>query len=69
MVMFPSRCELPSLGVTRSSTVALPCPEDGDSEIHGAPLVAVHAHSGFVVTVRVPVPPPASTIGGAASDN
>ena len=64
----PSRCALPSLGVARSSTLALPCPEDGDSEIHGAPLVAVHAHSGFVVTARVPVPPPASIIDGAASE-
>lgn len=65
----PSRGPLPSLAATRSSRLAVPCPDDGDNEIHGAALVAVHAHSGVVVTVTVPVPPPASTIiGGAPSE-
>ena len=34
----------------------------GKSEIQLTVVVASHVHSGCVVTARVPVPPPASTI-------
>lgn len=47
----------------------MPCPDAGDNpEIQLAFVEASHVHSGCVVIASEPVPPPASIIGGDASD-
>jgi hypothetical protein len=44
----------------------VPCPLAGETlVIHDASLVAVHAHSGAVVTVTVPAPPAGSIVACA----
>ena len=68
--MSAARDEAVSLGATRNCTVALPCPDEGESpEIHSAPGVARHAHSGAAVTAKVDVPPAASITDGGVSDS
>jgi hypothetical protein len=47
----------------------LPCPVAGDNpEIQAADVDASHAHSGSVVTEKLPVPPAASIIAVEPSD-
>ena len=42
-------------------TLALPCPDAGESsDIHFASVDAVHVHSGWVATATLPAPPAAS---------
>ena len=53
----------------RKDTLPFPCPDVGDKpEIQLALVVAVHAHSGNVVTANEPLPPEAAIIGGLATD-
>jgi hypothetical protein len=67
--MSPSRADASSLGVTRNSTLPLPCPEAGDNpEIQFTALDTVHAHSGCVAIDNLAGPPPASTTDGFVSD-
>jgi hypothetical protein len=61
----PSRAAAPSLAATRNATLPLPWPDAGEiPDNHVAELVAVHAHSGCVVTLKVLLPPSATTSGG-----
>ena len=49
-------------------TVAVPCPEAGDSSvIQLACDDALHAHSGCAVTAKAPAPPSATIIAGEAT--
>src|SRR6188474_1696352 len=60
--MPPSRAVALGFAPARNCRLALPCPLAGaTSEIHATSADAVHAHSGLVVTVTVPVPPLAPT--------
>ena len=64
-MMAPSREEAPSLGATLNAMVLLPFPEVGDSpEIQLTAAEASHEHSASAVTLKLPRPPPASSIGG-----
>src|SRR3954470_23166948 len=66
--MSASREALPWLGATRNWTLALPCPDRGDSsEIQSAPGAVSHAHSGCVVTLNALIPPTASTTEGGVN--
>src|SRR5262245_45785066 len=66
----PSRADDPSLGATRNSRSALPCPEVGvNPEIQFTVDEGVHAHSGCVVTATLAAPPPASIVDGVLTDS
>jgi hypothetical protein len=67
-MMEPSR-EVPvSLGATVNAMVPLPLPEAGDTaEIQLTAVEASHAHSGSAVTLKLPRPPPASSVAGEPS--
>ncbi len=61
----PSREEPLSLGAAVNAMVPLPLPEAGDSaEIQLTAVEASHAQSGSAVTLKLPRPPLASTVGG-----
>src|SRR5262245_41572949 len=67
--MAPSREAVLSLGATVNETVPLPFPDVGDNaEIQVIAVEASHAHSGWVVTLKLPRPPPASTVGGEPNE-
>jgi hypothetical protein len=66
--MSPSRATDRGLDAARNVTWPVPCPDVGaNSEIQLTCVDALHAHSGCVVTVTVPVPPLASMLGDAVS--
>src|SRR5687768_6179583 len=68
IAMAPRRCEGSALVVTLKATFAFPCPEaPAPSCIQLLEDVALHEHSRFVLTVRVPPPPPASNLAGSAT--
>ena len=67
--MAPSREPVLSLGATLNEMLPLPFPDAGDkAEIQLTEVEASHAHSGWAVTLKLPLPPPASTVGGEPSD-
>jgi hypothetical protein len=64
-MMEPSRVVPLSLGATLNAMVLLPLPEAGDTaEIQVTAAEASHAHSGSAVTLKLPRPPPESSVGG-----
>lgn len=66
--MSPSRGVVPSFAATPNSTVRVPWPDAGDNpEIHSAADVAFQAHSGSVVTVKLPLPPIESRLVGGVN--
>jgi hypothetical protein len=68
IAMAPRRWEGSALAVTLKATFPLPCPEDpAPSCIQLSEDAALHEHSRFVLTVRVPPPPPASNLAGSAT--
>ena len=68
MRISPSLTDGSGLGAARKSTLPLPCPASGDSaEIQLVGVDTFHAHSASAVTERVPVPPSAPMLEGAAS--
>ena len=67
--MAPSRETVPSLAATLNEMLASPFPDAGDNpEIQFTAVEASHAHSGLVVRLKLPRPPPASTVGGEPSE-
>jgi hypothetical protein len=64
-MMAPSREPVFSLGATLNEMLASPFPDAGDNaEIQLTAVEASHAHSGLAVTLKLPRPPPASSVGG-----
>lgn len=62
------RSRAAGFGVTVYVIVALPWPLVGEpSASHSAPDRASHAHSRLTVSVIVPLPPSAATVGGVAA--
>jgi len=67
--MAPSRETVFSLGATLNEMVALPFPDVGDNaEIQLTAVETSHAHSALAVRLKLPRPPPASTVGGEPSE-
>jgi hypothetical protein len=67
-MMAPSRGAVLSFGATLNAMVLLPLPDAGDTaEIQLTVAEASHAHSDSAVTLKLPRPPPASTVGGEPS--
>ena len=61
--MCPWRSAVSGLAAAVNAIDPAPCPEAGERPVIQLALVdALHAHSGFVDTVIVPVPPDASTV-------
>jgi len=61
----PSRETVASFGATLNEILPSPLPDAGDNaEIQLTAVEASHAHSGLAVTLKLPRPPPASTVGG-----
>jgi hypothetical protein len=68
IAMAPRRCEGSAFVVTLKASFAFPCPEDpAPNWIQLSVDVALHEHSRFVLTVRVPAPPPAPNLAGSAT--
>lgn len=68
IAMAPRRCEGSAFVVTLKAMFAFPCPEDpAPNCIQLLEDVALHEHSRFVLTVRVPPPPPAPNVAGSAT--
>jgi len=64
-MMTPSRAVPLSLGETLNAIVLLPLPEAGDTpEIQLTAAEASHEHSDPAVTLKLPRPPPASSVAG-----
>jgi hypothetical protein len=67
--MAPSREPVLSFGATVNVMLALPFPDAGDNaEIQLTAVEASHAHSGLAVRLKLPRPPPASTVGGEPNE-
>ena len=67
--MAPSREAVFSLTATVNEIVPFPFPDAGDNaEIQLIAVEASHAHSGCVVTLKLPRPPPASTLDGEPNE-
>ena len=65
----PSREPVLSLGATLNEMLASPFPDAGDNaEIQLTAVEASHAHSGLVVTLKLPRPPPDSSVGGEPNE-
>jgi hypothetical protein len=68
IVMAPRRCEGSPFVVTLKATFPSPCPEAPVPSCNQlAEDVALHGHSRFVLTVRVPPPPAAPNVAGSAA--
>src|SRR5262245_8006685 len=69
-MMAPSREAVLSLGATLNEMLPSPFPDAGDNaEIQLTAVEASHAHSGLAVTLKLPRPPPASTVGGEPNES